>query len=184
MKSRNNNFSLLLITLSCAALGLLFYGVNQRFAPNRNKLAIGEDSTLKDTLNIELQSPAELDFKSKDEVLALRREAITLYPDLMDGNYKPSTKVFGQIVDGLPWWGILGQFYYGKGEQSIAGASEESRFILNPYLLIAADPWWMWDIDVFSEATILGDDVSLYCAPRELIWHPYETYTEVHYSAK
>jgi hypothetical protein len=163
-------------------LGLLLYVAFNQYGPNRNKLALGEKSTITEVLYIDLQPAEELDFESKAEVLKLRRNAVMRHPELLQGNYRPSTQVFGQIVDGLPWWGVAGQFYYGNGEQSIAGDSEESRFILNPYLLIAADPWRMWDKNVIPESSIQRSDFVFYCPPTYLFWKPSEAYGEVGYS--
>ena len=54
--------------------------------------------------------------------------------------------MFGQVEDGRPWWGIEGQYFHGPGQRSIEGPSEESCFVLNPFLLVAVDftgltPW-------------------------------------------
>jgi hypothetical protein len=83
--------------------------------PNRNDLAIGKAVTV-DSLENEIQSPTDLDFLSKADVYQLRNEAVFKYPQLMLNGYTPSEVVFGQIVDGLPWWVMHGQFFYGKGE--------------------------------------------------------------------
>lgn len=76
----------------------------------------------------------ELDFLSRKEVLKIREQAVTAVPQLLGGPYEPSLEVFGQIEDGKAWWGIEGIYYYGPGQQSIAGMSEESRFLANPFL--------------------------------------------------
>lgn len=182
-RPRRSILSLWLLAFSCLVLSLLLYAAYVRYGPNQNRLALGERSNISEVFYVNLQPPAELDFKSKSEVLQLRREAVEQYPELLAGSYRPSTQIFGQIVDGLPWWGIAGQFYYGNGEQSIAGESEESRFILNPYLLIAADPWRMWDKNSVSEASIQSPNFLFYCPPQYLFWKPHESYGEVGYSA-
>jgi hypothetical protein len=152
-------------------------------APNRNQLAIGEQATL-DAVEIALQPPVELDFASKAEVLRLRTEAVLKYPDLLAGEYRPSDAVFDQIEDGLPWWGTLGNFYYGPGEQSLEGPAEETRFILNPYLLVAAEVYSYWDRNAIPEASARQPDFPLYCAPSQLRWLPRAAYAEVIYSAE
>ncbi len=76
----------------------------------------------------------ELDFLKKSEVYEIRRKAVREQPRLSAAGYEPTEEVFGQIVDGAAWWGIEGIFYYGPGKNSIAGPSEESRFLCNPYL--------------------------------------------------
>lgn len=82
----------------------------------------------------------ELDFKTKSEVLESRKKYVNEHPQLAkyltQGEYEPSDAVFGQIEDGKSWWGIWGLYYYGRGEKSIEGPSEETRYINNPYLLV------------------------------------------------
>ena len=113
--------------------------------------------------------------------MKLRIEAVNRHVELIDGTYRPSEAVFGQIEDNLPWWGIAGIFYYGLGEKSIMGPSEESRFLLNPYLLVGVDLYHNWAH--VSEAQILAPGVSLDCAPTQLSWYPSERRAEVTYSA-
>ena len=143
--------------------------------PNPNTLAIGRGSKV-DSLDVAIHEPIELDFKSKAEVLQIRSDAVQKYPQLLARKYAPSGAVFGQIVDGLPWWGLVGQIYYGKGAQSIEGESEETRFLLNPYILAGADFWTDGSMDLASAR-------SFYCAPYNLRWRPRDSYAEVTYSA-
>ena len=86
-----------------------------------------------------INEPVELDFLPKDEILLIRKMYVNQYPDLIEGEYSPNEKVYGNIVGGKPWWGLDGQFYYGAGERSIEGLSEESRCLVNPFLLLAVD---------------------------------------------
>ncbi len=137
--------------------------------PNHNSLAVGSAARV-ESLDIAIQPPRELDGLAKADVLELRREAALRHAQLLAGEYVPSEGVFGQIVDGLPWWGIEGQFQHGSGERSSDGASEEARFILNPYLLVAADFWGI-------------AQPPYYCAPRYLRWQPPAAYGEVLYDA-
>jgi len=78
----------------------------------------------------------EFDFKSKAEILALRRRLVLSQPQLVKPAYEPSQQVFGKITDGKPWWGLDGIYLNGPGKKSIAGPSEESRFLCNPFLLV------------------------------------------------
>ena len=102
--------------MDCLVLALTILWVLRSPAPNRNQLALGPQAKSA-PLDIPLQAPTEFDFVTKAEVLRLRTEAVRRYPDLLASDYTPSEAVFGQIVDGLPWWGIAGQFYYGPGGQ-------------------------------------------------------------------
>lgn len=88
-------------------------------------------------VSIELSSPVELDGMTRREVLALRSDHVARYPQLVDGEYAPWHGVFGAIQDGRPWWGLDGQLCHGPGEHAPDGPSEEARFIVNPFLLVA-----------------------------------------------
>jgi hypothetical protein len=173
----------IIAVLTCLVALLTALFIIRLPAPNRNQLAIGGRATL-ETLDIPLQPPEELDFLSKAEVLRLRTEAVMSQPDLMVGAYRPSDGVFAQIEDGLPWWGTLGNFYYGPGEQSLEGPAEEARFILNPYVLVAAEVHSYWDRNNLPEASARQTDFPLYCAPSQLRWQPRAAYAEVSYSAQ
>jgi hypothetical protein len=177
---RTRNLWPLIVLLGLITACLIALWVVRLPRPNRNELAIREIAKV-DSLNIKLQPPVELDWKSKNEVLQLRTTAVLQYPQLLASEYAPAENVFGQIVDGLPWWGMEGQFFYGKEERSIAGPSEESRFILNPYLLVAADfyVWWQGRI---TESQL--SSFSLTCLPRDLYWWPPEGRAEVTYDAE
>jgi len=77
-----------------------------------------------------------LNGKSKNEILAMRKASTNEHPELQPIDYRPSQTVFGQIIDGKPWWGMYGMCGAGNGPKSIEGVSKESEFILNPYILI------------------------------------------------
>jgi hypothetical protein len=176
---RRINLWPLIFVLAVTAMGLIIVWLMRLPGPNRNMLAIGKAAKA-EAVDIAIQSPLELDFKSKQNVLQLRQEAVERHAELLAGNYTPSEAVFGQIVDGLPWWGIEGQLYYGRGDKSIEGASEEARFILNPYLLVAVEfyDWWQGVIPETKLSTF-----PLYCVPSNLRWQPREAYAEVTYAA-
>lgn len=83
--------------------------------------------------NIAINDMTELDWMKKSEILDLREKYVNEHLNLVDGMYKPSEKVFGQMAEGKPWWGTLGISYYGSGKKSIEGPSKESRSIVNPF---------------------------------------------------
>lgn len=160
------------------ALGLLYWSLQP--APNNNRLALGNDAQV-EQLAITLVPPIELDFMRRDEVLALRAAAVNEHGELLAEDYTPADAVFGAIEDGRPWWGMVGQYYFGPGPDSIRGPSEESRLILNPYLLVFVDfielsIWWYgdfaWDTTRISESDL--DTLPLTCAPQRLTWYPSE----------
>lgn len=182
--SSNTRFILLVLILIAGVVAamLIVPRLTRSTLPNENTLNLGTTASTTE-IDIVIRPPIELDFMTKAEVLQLRREAVHWYPALFTGEYRPAESIFGQIVDGLPWWGIAGQFYYGQGEESILGTSEESRFILNPYLLIAAEPHTFWDRTRVSEAQIRQPGFTFYCEPTHLRWKPGAAQVEVFYSS-
>ena len=78
---------------------------------------------------------------------------------------------------------MAGQFYHGKGDHSIDGSSEESRFILNPYLLVAAElrglSIWSdgeralaWHTARITRQDLADPDFPFTCRPSSLSWWP------------
>lgn len=155
-----------------------------------NRLGIGPQASV-DVLDIALQPPMELDNLPSAEILRLRQEAIARYPALLAGRYVPARQVF-QMADGLPWWGIAGQFYYGRGEHSVDGPAEESRFLLNPYLLVGAElsglSIWSggqralaWDRARITAQDLADSDFPFYCPSVGLRWWPHKARAEATY---
>ena len=173
---------LLILSLLVLILGLLGAWYLLRPPANHNALAIGEAASV-EKVDIPLQPPLELDFKSRAELLQLRSQAVYSHPELLKSEYRPYGPIFGRIVDGLPWWGVKGQFYYGNGQHSIEGPSEESRFILNPYLLVAAEFYTRLDADRYRESEVSDTGFIFYCAPYSLLWFPRQAYAEAEYRA-
>lgn len=116
---------------------------SQSPAAKNGSLALGGDLR---TIPIAINPMVEFDFKKKKEILDLRAKMVAQHADLLTGPYVPSGQVFGQIVDGKPWWGIDGLFVYATGEKSPEGFSEESRFVMNPFLLIGLVEERLWVI--------------------------------------
>ena len=130
-------------------------------------------------MTLSLNPMVELDFMKKSEIYALRTKYVRQFPELAPDNYSPSDRVFGQIEDGKPWFGILGLSYYGAGDKSNAGLSEESRFIANPYLLIALADKYIW--------TAIDDRLkpeAIYPVPVTLRWKKDKSYAIVTYDVK
>ncbi len=90
-------------------------------------------------VNVNINPMIELDFKTKAEIYNIRKSYVLQHPELIRGDYQPAEAVFGQIQDNRPWWGILGLSYYGPGKQSLEGLSEESRFLVNPFVFVGLD---------------------------------------------
>src|SRR5688572_26979992 len=178
-------FGLCLVSLPLAACAvcLVAFWVIRLPKPNRNTLAMGAAAKVAN-LDLTIQAPAELDFLSKADVLNLRKDAILRYPDLIVGEYQPSDGVFGQIEDNRPWWGVTGHFYTGPGEASIEGPAEETRFLLNPYLLVGVEfggLFYSWDSARISDFD-LNLSFPFYCEAEQLRWFPSEARAEVTYN--
>lgn len=189
-----------LIVLLLVILGVLV-GVwwILRPAPNNNALAFGERAAV-DTVVVSIAPEVELDFLSKDAVLDLRREAVAQYPVLVRGDYRPAERVFGQIEDGLPWWGSVGEFEFlytrEGGEGAPRGTSEESRYLINPFLLAtgeiyfieatAADGASWWWPGSYSEAIDLNNPPPYVsgCSPVQVTFYPPESRAEVVYDLR
>jgi hypothetical protein len=92
-------------------------------------------------VRIPLNPTVEYDGATRADILARRGARVSEHAEALAAfgsvRWAPSPAVFGQIVDGKPWWGLVGIARRGSGEQSIEGDSEESRFIENPLLLFA-----------------------------------------------
>jgi len=192
---------LIILPAALAAAALLYYwraGLDQ---PARSytpppppvtplQLALGQEARTRAPLSIPIQPPAELDRLSRAEVLELRRREVERHGVLMRAPYKPVMAVFGGIVDRRPWWGIVGQFYIGPGPNSIEGPSEETRLVLNPFLLVAPEFFgltlWvrgagMWRAQSLSRDQLHDPDFPFYVPARELTWRPHERRAEVRY---
>lgn len=178
------------------ALGGIWLYIQPR--PNNNTLAIGELAQT-DSVTVEIVPSIELDFMSKAEVFELRENAVQQYPMLIDGDYSPSDAVFGQIESDIPWWGTEGQFHFmytrENGKNSIAGTSEEARFILNPFLLVATSIYYIeardqngdewWHPGLYAEQIGQVDAASvLSCEPRQVEWQPQIARAEVLYDVQ
>ena len=100
-----------------------------------NQLLLGSSAQVHGLHSIQIHPSIKLDFMSRHEVFALRKQYVSEHP-LVLLPYEPSPAVFGGIEDNKPWWGLYGLLYYGPGEKGIEGPSEESRFLINPYLLM------------------------------------------------
>lgn len=88
-------------------------------------------------VSIRVQKPVALSYKTKKEVYDIRKQYVSKLP-FVDENYEPSEDVFGQIIDNKPWISIKSCRMSDSGKANIDGPSMESRYIVNPGLLVAA----------------------------------------------
>lgn len=117
--------------------------------------------------NFKINPMEELDYLTKADIYGLRKKHVSEHSGFIKGagSYEPRGEVFQQIEDKKPWWGILGISYYGPGEKSIEGPSEESRFLSNPYLFVGihevnahtvGQGWGLSPIAIYPELLLLG----------------------------
>jgi hypothetical protein len=133
-------------------------------------LSLFSAAEAKDVFSLPIEEMISLNGNSKQDIYNVRKACVMRYPELAPANYKPSEAVFGQIVDGKPWWGMLGLCYYGAGEQSIEGPSRESQFILNPYILMGLK---ISRVVKLSGLGLLEPRI-YYPVPKSLVWNKKE----------
>ncbi len=136
------------------------------------------------SIAIELNPPGDLNFKTKAEVLGRRDKLVEKYASLLQDKYKPSASVFQNIEDSKPWWGMIGAFVWGPGPHSIDGPAEESRFVLNPYLLVGANPGTalIWQTDRLKEGDFANTNFPLCWLPKALTFFPGSSVAQVTYA--
>ncbi|MBU6452524.1 MAG: hypothetical protein KGS72_12135 [Cyanobacteria bacterium REEB67] len=103
-----------------------------------NRLAVGREAKVAQS-NLTINLPCDLNFKSRAEIIELRRRYVYEHPELLTYQYTATPSIFEGIEDGKPWCGLEGDMFYGPGEKAILGGSEESRFLNNPFVLVAAN---------------------------------------------
>lgn len=145
-----------------------------------NDLAVGR-SAKAEYVDVAIAPARDFNFKSRAELFALRMDAIQQHPELLNGAYHLDQATFGQIVDKRPWWGDLGQAYYGPGQNSIKGKSLESRFFLNPYLLVGDRVSYTLPKDKVTEVDLARRAYDTYLQPSNLRWWPKGGKAEVTY---
>lgn len=139
-----------------------------------NFLAVGKYAKAKTPISVSLNLPANLNWKTKSEILNWRSREIQKYPQLFTGSYNPSLFIWGLMEDKKPWWGTAGSCVWGKGSKSIEGPAEESRFILNPFLLVAADPATLsiWNPNQITAKDIANPAFPFFWQPQSLRYDP------------
>jgi len=178
----------LLVIFQAALLSLFLAGCHS--APEANLLAVGAQASTTETLSIDLNRPIDLNLKTNEEVLSLRRFFVEQRAALLAKPYKPSSYVFGELKDRSFWWGEAGYFVFGKGAKASQGRSVEGRYLLNPFLLLAPEFWGLtiwytkkvkWDPAKIGADALTRDDFPFYCKPENLEWHPADSSASVSY---
>lgn len=173
-----------LIVLLCSLISLANPG-SSAHAESTNRLAVGDDAKVSSPVQIGIAPPADFNYKTRAEIEKWRTDRAMLHADLLYYQYRPTSEIFGQITDGKPWWGLLGQTFYGPGPKSIEGNAEESRFLLNPYLLCQAN----FSIDKFTfdgalyptQADLATTGMPVDCAIERAIFYAREKRVDLYY---
>ena len=163
---------------------ILLGACTDRALVSANELRLGK-SVADEVVEIPLQPMLELDYLSRESVLNMRKKLVDERNSLLARPYNPESVIFSQIVSGKPWWGIIGCSVYGQGQRSIEGLSEESRFLLNPYLLVGVSSWSneIWDLDKIQRnpKVLLQPDFPYCWQPSILRYYPARSALQVAY---
>ncbi|MBX9690578.1 MAG: hypothetical protein K2X27_27935 [Candidatus Obscuribacterales bacterium] len=171
----------LLQTLSTAIITLLF---SVSAGAQENVLAIGKAAKGSTATSIPLNLPVEFNYKTRAEILAMRSREVAKFPSLFNGKYIPNNSIFGAIEDAKPWWGTAGAAVFDSGDRSMLGPSEESRFVMNPYLLVAANPGALgiWNPGLFTKTQINDPSFPFFWQPSSLKIDPLRSLGTVSYN--
>jgi hypothetical protein len=120
-----------------ASMALLFSSANNAAAAN--SLAVGAKAKTQVTA-VPVNLPENFNWKSRSTILDLRSRQVRLNEALLAEPYQPNMDIYGAIEDGKPWWGLAGSAVFGQGSHSIIGPAEESRYVMNPYMLVGLNP--------------------------------------------
>ena len=134
---------------------------------NPNALAVGKAAKTQGAFVVKVNPVASFNWKTREEVLNMRRREINKYPQLLLNSYKPFEPIWSAVADKRPWWGTAGSGVWGEGPRSIEGPAEESRFVLNPYLLVGANPSTLY---IWNQAAIKKEDINNPDFPY--FWYP------------
>lgn len=150
---------------------------------NANELALGDRARATTPVEIPLTGFTGLNYLSKYQILATRAHHVNKNTELLLKPSVPTDDVFGQIEDSKPWWGTNGAFVFGSGSRAIEGPAEESRFLLNPFLLVGLSPFSaeIWDTQRITDADLARPDFPYCWLPKVLRWHPKEKVVQVLY---
>lgn len=163
-------FSAILITPTAALAQWNVFG-----SPQGNKLAIGTLAKAQSTTDVRLFPLMDFNKKTKADVLAIRKQRALDQPGLLAGEYAPSSEVFGQLIDGRPWWGSQG-LLLGAGTDSSIGTAWHSAGICNPFALILADlrtPSYSYSTSRFpTKLDFVKSGYPSRCAADRLVWNP------------
>jgi hypothetical protein len=148
-----------------------------------NVLAIGDRAMSAEPIEVPINPLGDLNFKSRADILAWRTQYLYKSPALLSGPYSPLPEIFDQIEDNRPWWGVHGAFVWGAGQKSIEGPAEESRFILNPLLLVGANPnsAEIWNQEAITQEDLADPSFPFCWLAKSLKWYPNQALVQATY---
>jgi hypothetical protein len=136
-----------------------------------NELAIGPQAKVRSVVSIPVHPPVFFNWKSRKQILDMRADQVLKNGDLLaGGTYEPNMDIFGAIEDGKPWWGLAGSAVYGRGQRSIIGQAEESRYVMNPFMLVGLNPpaQGMWFENRLSEKELQDPTFPFFWLPDSI----------------
>ncbi len=127
---RTNYRQLFSFAVCCAMIcWIIEYPMQPVFAAtNQNTLLVGQNALFENSYAIPLAEPAPFSGKTVEELLRLRLMAVWQQPLLIGINYRPADAVFCRLRSGAAWRDLAGK-----------NGSAGSEYVLNPYLLVAAE---------------------------------------------
>lgn len=135
-------------------------------------------------VTIDLFQPCVLNYKSRLEIFEARTKIVNRRSILLKNLYVPSAEVFDGMEDHRPWWGVQGACLWGPGNKSIEGPSEESRFLMNPFLLVGANSGTcnIWDINQIDERDLDDKTFPYFWLPESLLFYPSQALMQIKYN--
>ncbi len=107
-----------------------------------------------DFIDLKINPMSDYDYLSKKEIYNIRKKYVS-ESVFANPNYEPSEEVFGQIVDGKPWWGDIRcdeMNYKGDYHEHIEGNSKVSIQMNNPNILVGlSKPYMPWNKPEYDE---------------------------------
>lgn len=151
---------------------------------NPNSLAVGNAAKVKGVVKVPINPVAEFNWKSREQVLDMRRDKLNKFPQLISSPYKPYPPIWAAVEDKRPWWGTVGSCVWGAGPRSIEGPAEESRYILNPFLLVGVNPSTLqiWNPDKLKKEDFNNPNFPFFWYPESLTWIPEKSYATATYN--
>lgn len=151
---------------------------------NPNALAVGKAAKARGSLNIPINPVDDFNWKTREQVLDMRRKQLNKFPQLLAAPYKPYPPIWAAVEDKRPWWGTAGSGVWGPGPRSIEGPAEESRFVLNPFMLVGVNPntLQIWDGSKLKKEDLVNPSFPFFWLPESLVYNADQSFATVTYN--